>query len=152
MMQKIINSCANYICHRLARHLLGLILISTGIGKALDMPGFESVVATYQLMPPWGNTLTAYSLPFIEIATGIGLFRHYRLKIAAYSAVILHGLFLSSAAFTLWRGIALDNCGCFGVFFARPLGAQTLFEDAFLLLVSFSILFESYQKTDQLKN
>lgn len=30
-------------------------------------------------------------------------------------------------------GIAIDNCGCFGVYFARPLTPYTLVEDLVLL-------------------
>ena len=87
----------------------------------------------------------AVTLPFIELATGLGLLTARYLKAAAYSAVVLHAMMLTAAAVTLWRGIHLDNCGCFGVFFARPLSMQTLVEDGILLLLSLLILFNSYR-------
>lgn len=134
----------DYLRHGLARQLLGLILLATGIGKALDIPGFVQVLSNYQLLPYWGNVVMAYTLPFIELATGLGLLTAKGLVPAAYSAVVLHVLFLSTASITLWRGIHLDNCGCFGIFLARPLSIQTLIEDGSLLLLSLYILIDSY--------
>ncbi len=128
---------------RLPRFLLGSILLSTGLGKALDIPGFIQVLANYQLFPAWGNTFMGIFLPFIELSTGLGLITAYYLKAAAYSATLLHVLMLTAASFTMARGIQLDNCGCFGVFLARPLGVQTLIEDGMLLLLSLWILFKS---------
>ena len=144
MTQKYRFNFLNYLRHHLARHLLGLILLATGLGKALDIPGFVQVLANYQLLPAWGNIGMAYALPFIELTTGLGLLTSYFLRPSAYSAVALHILLLTAAAVTMWRGISLDNCGCFGVFFARPLGVQTLIEDGVLLLLSLYILFDSY--------
>ena len=145
MTQKYRFSLVDYFKHRLVRHLLGLMLLATGIGKALDIPGFVHIVASYQLLPSWGNVVMAFTLPFIELATGLGLLTAHYLRTAAYSAVMLHVMLLAAAAVTLWRGIHLDNCGCFGVFLARPLGMQTLIEDGILLLLSLLILFNSYR-------
>ncbi len=143
MTQKRNFNLVNYIKHSLARHLLGLILIATGFGKALDIPGFTQVLANYQLLPPWGNIVMGVTLPFIELITGLGLLTARYLRAAASSAVILHIMLLTAASVTMWRGIHLDNCGCFGVFLARPLGVQTLIEDSLLLLLSLWILFHS---------
>ena len=52
---------------------VGLVLVATGVGKALDLEGFVGVVAAYRLMPDAGNTLVAYTLPFVELATGLAL-------------------------------------------------------------------------------
>ena len=116
--------------------LVGAVLVATGTGKLLDLEGFVEVLAGYRLMPPLGNRLVAYTLPFVELATGLGLFApRFRLAAAA-SATALHALLFSVVLVTLWRGIPVDNCGCFGVFLARPLGVQTLVEDAVMLGVS----------------
>lgn len=147
MTQKRNFNLVNYIKHSLARHLLGLILIATGFGKALDIPGFTQVLANYQLLPPWGNIVMAVTLPFIEMITGLGLLTAHYLRAAASSSVILHIMLLAAASVTMWRGIHLDNCGCFGVFLARPLGVQTLIEDSLLLLLSLWILFYSTRCT-----
>ncbi len=128
----------------LPRKLLGLILIATGLGKALDISGFVEVIAAYQLLPETGNILVAYSLPFVELLTGLALFTGYALIMAAWSAVLLHIVMLIASTVTLLRGIHLDNCGCFGVFLARPLTLQTPIEDGVLLALSTLILWRSY--------
>ena len=56
---------------RWAGRAIGVILIGTGLGKALDVPGFVEVVATYRLLPAWGNVLVGYALPPLELAIGL---------------------------------------------------------------------------------
>ena len=126
------------------RGSVGFILVATGIGKAMDMDGFARVLATYDLLPTLGNTLTAYSLPFLELATGLGLLTRIRFRTAAWSAVLLHLIWLAIVLITLWRGLVLDNCGCFGVFWARPLTGQTVVEDTVLLAFSLLVLRQAY--------
>ena len=121
---------------RLPFLFVGLVLVATGTGKLLDLAGFVEVVAAYRLMPAWGDRLVAYTLPFVELATGLGLLFGLRRRLAAASAVGLHALLVVVVLVTLWRGIPIENCGCFGVFWARPLGLQTLFEDLAMLAVS----------------
>lgn len=144
------RSPANRILSRwisgFVRGSVGVILVATGIGKALDMEGFARVLATYDLLPTLGNSLTAYSLPFLELATGLGLLTRICLKGAAWSAVVLHIIWLATALITLWRGLVLVNCGCFGVFWARPLTAQTVVEDAVLLAFSLLVLRDAYRR------
>lgn len=122
----------------LPRVFVGLILLSTGFGKLLDIPGFIPVLDAYQLMPHSVSVVLAFSLPLIELATGFGLLLSTRPIIPAWTAVALHLLMLTAVIITLQRGIQIDNCGCFGVFLARPLSFQTFIED--LAMLAFSIL------------
>ncbi len=115
---------------------VGAVLVATGSGKILDLPGFADVLAGYRLLPPWGDRLVAYTLPFVELATGLGLLAGFARRAAAASAVALHALLVCVVIATLWRGIPVENCGCFGVFLARPLGLQTLVEDMVLFAAS----------------
>jgi uncharacterized membrane protein YphA (DoxX/SURF4 family) len=118
------------------RFFVGAVLIATGLGKVLDIAGFAQVLAAYALLPASLNRLLAYSLPFIELATGLCLVLRQQLRLAAAVAVLLHVMLLSSVLVTLWRGIAVANCGCFGVFLARPLTPVTAVEDSAMLLFS----------------
>lgn len=131
------------------RWFVGLVLISTGTGKALDMPGFVHVLAAYDLLPPWVNLALAYTLPFFELATGICLVARIRLVMAAWAAAALHVMLLGAVLITLWRGIAIANCGCFGVFFARPVDAQTVVEDAVMLALSIFVLWQARKQTGE---
>jgi uncharacterized membrane protein YphA (DoxX/SURF4 family) len=128
--------------NQVPRWFVGLVLIATGTGKALDMPGFIDVLAAYDLAPDWVNVILAYTLPFIELTTGFCLLARIRLRLAAWVTVGLHVVLLSSVLITLWRGLNLDNCGCFGVFLARPLTGQTAIEDTVMLGLSLLVLRE----------
>ena len=39
------------LIRRTPRWLVGLVLVATGTGKALDIPGFTEVLAAYDLLP-----------------------------------------------------------------------------------------------------
>jgi len=125
------------------RFFVGLILISTGIGKGLDMSGFVSILASYQLMPHYLNVLFAYTLPFIELGTGIGLILAIKRIQMAWLAVAIHVLMLCTVIITLSRGIVVPNCGCFGVFLARPLSTVTAIEDLVMLTMSLLALLDA---------
>jgi len=122
------------------RWFVGLVLIATGTGKVLDIPGFVQVLAAYDLLPHSGNVTLAYTLPVIELVTGLCLLTRRGLRVAAWTAVGLHVMLLSAVLVTLGRGIQIANCGCFGVFFARALTAQTIVEDAVMLGLSILVL------------
>ncbi len=121
---------------RLPALFVGVVLVATGVGKALDLEGFVGVLAGYRLMPAWGDRLVAYTLPFVELATGLGLLSGLARRPAAAAAVGLHALLVGVVVVTLWRGVPVENCGCFGVFLARPLSVQTLLEDLAMLALS----------------
>ena len=131
----------------LPRCFVGLVLVATGTGKALDIPGFVHVLAAYDLLPPWGNVLLAYSLPFVELITGLCLLTRIWLRPAVWIAVVLHVILLSAGLVSLWRGLAIANCGCFGVFLARPLTSQTAIEDAMMLGMSPLVLWTTNSRS-----
>ena len=66
-----------------------------------------------------------------------------RLVLAAGVAVGLHLLLLAAVVITLWRGVSVANCGCFGVFLARPLSDLTAIEDLVMLGLSLAVLWQA---------
>ena len=134
------SACNECVMKHLPRWFVGLVLVATGTGKALDIPGFVHVLAAYDLLPLWGNVFFAYSLPFVELSTGLCLLTQRWLRPAAWIAVGLHAMLLSAVGVTLRRGLTIANCGCFGVFLARPLTGQTAAEDAGMLGMSLLVL------------
>jgi uncharacterized membrane protein YphA (DoxX/SURF4 family) len=129
------------------RWFVGLVLVATGTGKALDIPGFVDVLAAYDLLPAWGNVILAYCMPFIELATGTALLADILLPLATWVAVGLHTLLLAAVSISLWRELEIANCGCFGVFWPRPLGVQTIVEDSVMLGLSLLVLWEARRTT-----
>lgn len=121
------------------RWLFMLLMLATGVGKLLDMPGFQGVVATYRLLPEVLLTPSAWLLVGTELVLAAWLLWGKRLQLAALLLIGMHLMYLVWQVVTLLRGIAIDNCGCFGVFLARPLTWFTPLED--LLLIALSLWF-----------
>ena len=113
----------------LAAWLLAAVLLATGLGKALDVPGFATVLAAYRLLPAGSESFVALGVTLAELGLAAALLHRPWRRAAAGGAILL---FLANAAvlsLTLLRGVELANCGCFGVFWARPLRPWTPLED-----------------------
>jgi len=141
------NKNTNHWIGNVPRIFVGLVLMSTGIGKGLDMAGFVTVLDGYQLQAHWLSVVLAYTLPFIELGVGVNLLSAIQRIATAWIAIGLHVLMISVVAITLTRGIQVSNCGCFGVFLARPLTHITLIEDAVMLTMSVLVLVDAKVRT-----
>lgn len=120
--------------------LLALLLLMTGLGKALDVRGFAAIVGTYGVLPAPLLLPAAMALVGTELGLSAWLASGVRLRWAGLAAAALHAAFTGWAALALWRGLDIPNCGCFGVFFARPLTGWTLLEDGALIGVSLLVV------------
>lgn len=128
------------------RIFIGLVLLFTSVGKLLDNRGFSEVIKTYQFYPFEDQLLfIALFISLFELTLSVSLLTGRYLKWAALGSVLLHGYFASLAALTIYRGIELSNCGCFGVFLARPLSWSTVLEDVFMTAIS-ALLLKSNSK------
>ena len=121
------------------RLFIGGVLLATATGKFLDVPGFRAVLVTYQTFPLWIIAPVAWIMPSIELVLGLLLLFNQKLRLAALGSVALHLSFVALASSVLLRGLTLDNCGCFGVFLARPLTWGTVGEDLFMVALSASL-------------
>jgi Methylamine utilisation protein MauE len=119
-----------------------LLLLTSALGKVLDPEGFASIVATYQLLPDglvfvaaWAVILTEFLL---ALWLAMGLWPQYRhtLSLASIAVLGLHWLYFDWMLIALMRGLTIPNCGCFGVYLARPLTWFTPLEDAFLIFLA----------------
>ena len=97
------------------------------------MPGFIQVIDTYKIIPTFLQPAVAVSMVLVELKIAENLFRKINLKINSLAATALHLCFTIIATLTLLRGIEVPNCGCFGVFWARPLTFITVAEDVFMV-------------------
>jgi hypothetical protein len=115
------------------------LLLVSGVAKLVDFPGFASVVGTYEVLPGVLLAPAALALTAVELAIGVWLLSGRRLAGAALVTVALHLLYLAWLAAALARGLDLPNCGCFGVFWARPLTPWMLLEDGALLALALTL-------------
>ena len=134
------QSITNKIILRFLQYFIASVLLLTGIGKLLDVPGFVKVLITYQAIPSWGLQLVAITMVLVELRIAEWLFRDKTLVRGALSSLMLHSIFTLWATMTLIRGVSVPNCGCFGVFFVRPLTILTVVEDLALVSASFFLL------------
>jgi len=111
------------------RILIGLILVTTGIGKLLDVAGFARVLGTYRAFPESLLLPIAIAASVAELLLGIWLFSGRRPFAAALWALAAHLAYAGWSAAAILRGLKLSNCGCFWVFLPRPLGWSTVVED-----------------------
>jgi uncharacterized membrane protein YphA (DoxX/SURF4 family) len=114
---------------------LGTLILATGLGKLLDLSGFVTVVETYRLglsiEQAWVGAILVTA---VELGIGAWLISGWRLQSAALAAACLNCIWLVMLTGALLRGLELQNCGCFGVFFARPLEWYSPLEDLVLIL------------------
>ncbi len=119
------------------RFAIGAILLATAVGKLLDVPGFARVLGDYRAFPPGALLPIAIFISVAELALAFWLFSGRNLAASALTSAAMHALYALWSAVSVLRGLKLPNCGCFGVFLARPLGWSTVFED--LVLVGASL-------------
>ncbi len=115
-----------------ARWMLCAVFLATAFGKLLDNRGFAQALGDYRLFPAPLLLPLGLAVSLAELAVAAGLAHPASVRPAALGALALglgNALLLS---LTLVRGIALENCGCFGAFLARPLTAWTPLEDVAL--------------------
>lgn len=122
------------------RILFCVLLLASATGKLLDMPGFYTIVASYDAIPTAWIPALAWLLALTELALAMWLASGLKLRRAAGAVVGLHAVYLAWIATALYRGLPIANCGCFGVYWARPLSALTLLEDAVLLALACHLL------------
>ena len=122
------------------RVAIGTILLATAVGKLLDVSGFARVLATYKALPEASLLPLALAVPLFELALAIWLYWGRALVGAALASTLMHAAYVAWSWAALARGLHLPNCGCFGVFLARPLTWATVVEDLVLAAASLALL------------
>ena len=124
---------------RLLQLLIGVLLLTTALGKLLDNRGFAEVLLTYDLYPAATLLPLALALSLVELFLALWILSGIGLKYSAGVAVLLHAQFTLVAIISNVRGLDIPNCGCFGVFWARPMTWFTVLEDAVLTLACLTL-------------
>src|SRR5262245_14243887 len=112
------------------RMLFGLMLLATALGKLLDNRGFAELIAAHQLGIPSALLLPlGLVISLAELLVGLAICAGSSLRVMSAATLSIQAAYLGLALATNVRGLRLANCGCFGVFLARPLTWFTVFED-----------------------
>lgn len=115
---------------------IALLTVATG-AKLLDMAGFYDIVNAYRMLPEVLVPVAAWLLTLGELALAIWLVSGWEPRAAALAVMALHLLYLAWLLMALGRGLEIATCGCFGVYFARPLTWIAIVEDCVLLGLSY---------------
>jgi uncharacterized membrane protein YphA (DoxX/SURF4 family) len=126
-----------------------LLLAASSIGKLADMPGFYAVIKSYALLPEAVILISAWALAIFELVLAIWLAIGKRINVAALIVIALHFVYLIWLAIALARGLDIPNCGCFGIYWARPLTWFTPVED-FILLALATVMWRSISQKSAL--
>jgi len=121
------------------RFAIAAILLSTAAGKLLDVRGFAGVLETYRAFPEWTLLPLAAAVLAAELCLALWLLSGRSLFAAGLASAGMHLAYAAWAAVTLARGVSVENCGCFGVFLARPLTGSTVVEDSALVVASVAL-------------
>ncbi|MGH3898020.1 MAG: MauE/DoxX family redox-associated membrane protein [Pseudonocardiaceae bacterium] len=115
--------------------LLGGLFTAMAAFQLADLRGFVGVLETFQLGGPGTAWTLAVMLLAGELVSGLWLLAVPRRRslVPAIVFALTSVLWSVLAAQAFARGVALDNCGCFGVYLAQPLRWWVLLQDAALL-------------------
>ncbi len=113
---------SGFIFVRLAiRLLLGLVLLSTGVGKLAHPRQFQQGMQDYHIMPSMLEkklaltTLLTFGIPLAELLAGIGLISGFWLTAAIVLALSLFVVFSIAITINLARGRRDLSCHCGGI-------------------------------------
>lgn len=94
--------------------MLGGVFLVSGGTKVFDPGGLAASIRTYELgLPEWFVTVSAYSLPYLEVMLGLYLIVGLFTRASAWATNALMLLFTVALLQGALRGLQID-CGCFG--------------------------------------
>jgi uncharacterized membrane protein YphA (DoxX/SURF4 family) len=125
---------------------LGALFVYASLDKIAQPADFARIVYHYRLIgpdrliPPLVPNLLAVTLPWIELLVGLLLAAGVWRREAAGLAAGLLVVFLVAVGAALYRGIDIENCGCFSVGAGgRGAGVLLLAEDTAMLAVALTL-------------
>jgi len=128
--------------------LLGGVFVFASHDKIWWPERFARILYHYQVIgpsavfPPLLPNLFAVSLPWVELVAGLALIFGFWRREASLLAGLLLAVFVAAVGSTLWRGIDIENCGCFSLdAHGRSAGLQLILQDLGLLVAALILAF-----------
>jgi putative oxidoreductase len=123
--------------------LLGGVFVFASLDKIWWPERFARILYHYQVigpsavLPPILPNLFAVALPWVELLAGLALiFGLWRREVSLLTGIMLL-VFIAAVSSTLWRGIDIENCGCFSLdAHGRTAGLRLILQDLGLLLTA----------------
>lgn len=124
------------------RLVLGVVYLAMAVGQTVSFGSMPEVLAAYRLLDATWWSPVVVVLIASELVCGVWFVaRPWSRQLGPvwlYTAVAVFWAVLGTQAYL--RGVAVDNCGCFGNYLTQRLSLFVLAQDA-LLLVYAGLLF-----------
>jgi len=91
---------------------LGAIFVAAALPKIQDPPSFAHMIYNYRILPAGLINITALTMPWVEMVTGLCLILGIWVKPARWLVGAMLVVFMIAISINLGRGNAID-CGCF---------------------------------------
>lgn len=96
--------------------ILGLIFVTSGVGKILEPIEFLTVLTNTSFLPLELSVLVAQWLPWVELVLGLSLIVGISMKFISSVSFLLVIGFIFQNVWLIRHGFATDSCGCLGRF------------------------------------
>lgn len=113
----------------------GLLLAAMATGQLASVDAFRAALEGYRLFGPAAPAV-AVIVPLSELAVAAGFAFPSTRRAAGALGLVVAGFWATVAAQAFARGLALDNCGCFGAYLAQELRWWVLLEDGEFVLLA----------------
>jgi hypothetical protein len=132
---------------------LGALLVAQGLGKLIDTGGYVEALRAFQVFPQDGTWTAAIIWLVAELLCGAALFTfavgsgndraprpvqasgaHRTAGVLSASAALIIALAYAGLTTSAYlRGLAIDNCTCFGVYLPQRLSWFVLVQDVLVV-------------------
>ncbi len=122
------------------RVILAVTFLVSSFGKFVDIRHYSvAMVYNMDILPGPLAIAFGWALPFIELATGLGLLLGVLTRLCALGVGLLGISFLITKAILLSRGMDVE-CGCFGAI-GSTMASWSIYLDPAISLLSAAVLF-----------
>jgi len=125
----------------LARLIVGGVLMYAGFSKAINpVAEFAAAIDVYRIIPtPWVTTV-ATIIPWIEFYTGVFILFGFFGRLGAAFSTMFFTVFLTVFVTSIFRGIHLESCGCFGSGLSLTLPQAISFDLLLFILSAYLVI------------
>ena len=132
-LNKMKNLFTNIYFLFLLRIILSLVFIFAGLEKIASPAAFSESIVNYKLFPVFLINISAITIPWIEVISGVLLLLGISIKENAVIITSLLIIFTAAVIISIFRGLNID-CGCFGTALGERVGLLKVAENVLLII------------------
>lgn len=119
--------------------ILSYVFVVASFHKCQNIAGFKQTLSDYQVVPDSLLSLFVYSIPAVEMITGIALLIPISSGLAATSASALLCIYIFAIGINLFKGRRTIDCGCGGTEQKQNISEWLLLRNCLLLFLAYCI-------------